>query len=96
MPLESSITRTILKHLKAIPNSWVLKVAGGPHQRRGVPDILFVCKGKLFVFEVKQPSKKLALAQVREFSRLLGAGITPCVVHDWEGVKTILQSEGCV
>lgn len=53
-PLETKITREILKYLRG-RGIWCFKVAGGPMQQRGVPDII-CCVGGVFVaLEVKRP-----------------------------------------
>lgn len=46
----AAIKRRILKEW---PGSWVLKVAGGPYQEPGVPDLLACVQGKFIGLEVK-------------------------------------------
>lgn len=35
------------------PNAWVAKIAGGPYQTAGIPDLLVVVNGRLIGLEVK-------------------------------------------
>lgn len=46
----AAIKRRILKEW---PGSWVLKVAGGPYQEPGVPDLLACVQGQFIGLEVK-------------------------------------------
>jgi hypothetical protein len=57
MPLESSITKSIVASAKS-RGWWTFKIAGGPMQTAGIPDLLAVKSGRAVFLEVKQPGKK--------------------------------------
>lgn len=57
MPLETSITKSIVKSAK-LDGWWTFKIAGGAFQRAGVPDLLCIKNGRAVFLEVKQPGKK--------------------------------------
>lgn len=57
MPLESSITRSIVTLAKSL-GWWTFKIAGGPMQTSGIPDLLCLKNGRAVFLEVKQPGKK--------------------------------------
>ena len=57
MPLESSITKSIVASAKS-RGWWTFKIAGGPMQTAGIPDLLCVKHGRAVFLEVKQPGKK--------------------------------------
>jgi hypothetical protein len=57
MPLETTITKSIVKSAKA-NGWWTFKIAGGAFQRAGVPDLLCIKGGRAVFLEVKQPGKK--------------------------------------
>lgn len=56
MPLESTITKSIVALAKSL-GWWTFKIAGGPMQTAGVPDLLCVKGGDAVFLEVKQPGK---------------------------------------
>ena len=57
MALESSITRSIVLLAKSL-GYWTFKIAGGPMQTSGIPDLLCVRSGKAVFLEVKRPGKR--------------------------------------
>lgn len=102
MPLESTITDTIMTNLKKIPNSFAFKVHGNAMQKKGIPDILFWVwtgmphledESKAFGFEVKRPGEEATPIQAKMIFRLNSAGCRSCVVYSWDDVKTILKAE---
>lgn len=75
MPLETSITKSIVKHAKS-DGWWTFKIAGGAFQRAGVPDLLCVKHGRAVFLEVKQPGKRpteLQKAVMKEIHDVGGA-----------------------
>ena len=56
-PLESAITKRILRALREDEGFWV-KIHGGPHQTTGLPDIVGCRRGTFYGLEVKRPSTK--------------------------------------
>lgn len=49
---EAQFTAIVKKYLNSI-DCWWFKVAGGPFQRAGIPDIIGVRRGTLFALELK-------------------------------------------
>lgn len=75
MPLESSITRSIVTLAKSL-GWWTFKIAGGPMQTSGIPDLLCVKDGRAVFLEVKQPGKKptpLQVHRIKEIREIGGA-----------------------
>jgi hypothetical protein len=75
MPLERTITDGILRLAKS-RGFWCLKVHGGPFQKSGIPDCLFIKDGRAVFIEVKQPGKKpspLQEVRIDEIRRIGGA-----------------------
>jgi hypothetical protein len=62
MPLETSITKSIVKMARE-NGWWTFKVAGGAFQRAGIPDLLCLKHGRAVFLEVKQPGKKASPLQ---------------------------------
>jgi len=75
MPLESSITKSIVALAKS-RGWWTFKIAGGPMQTSGIPDLLCVKSGKAVFLEVKQPGKnptELQKQRIHEIKSIGGA-----------------------
>lgn len=75
MPLERTITDGILRLAKN-RGHWCLKIHGGPFQKSGIPDCMFVKNGRVVFLEVKRPGEKpTKLQEVRmdEIRRIGGA-----------------------
>jgi hypothetical protein len=75
MPLESAITKSIVTLAKA-KGWWTFKIAGGPMQMAGVPDLLVIKHGRAVFFEVKRPGQKprpLQVQRIREIREVGGA-----------------------
>ena len=88
--LESSITKSIQRLAKS-RGWWAMKIAGGPFQRAGVPDLLLIKGGKADYLEVKQPGKKATPLQqqvMKEISEVGGA-VTAVVTSKAEA-ETVL------
>jgi len=49
--LTASITRAILRRF---PDAYVVKIAGGPYQSGGLPDMAVILRGRYYGFEVKK------------------------------------------
>ena len=104
MPPESTITAAILKKLRAIPESYTLKIHGSEHGRAGVPDILFWCARVdsasqddvclSFAFEVKGPRGRVSPIQAVQARRMTLAGVRCSVVRSVDEVRAILGSYG--
>ena len=75
MALESSITRSIVLLAKSL-GYWTFKIAGGPMQTSGIPDLLCVRSGKAVFLEVKRPGRRaspLQAARIHEIRTIGGA-----------------------
>lgn len=86
-------TRLVHQIVKAItdkyPDAWCLKVAGGPYQRSGVPDLLVCVNGRLVGLEAKcrRPGEsgghargRATVIQMAEIGRMCTAGAIVGVV----------------
>ena len=73
---EASSTATAIERLNKLPRTWAFKVAGSPHQRRGVPDIIACRDGRFVAIEMKSPTGTLSRSQEVEISRIRDAGGT--------------------
>lgn len=90
--LESVIQSEILKYLNAVPNSFCFKTISV--NKRGIPDISFLYKGRAIYFEVKQPGRKPHQLQEHQMSKILSAGGYAYVVTSLDEVKDIIKSIG--
>lgn len=90
-PLESKVTKAIMAYLKK-RGVWCFKVAGGPMQQRGVPDII-CCMGGVFVaLEVKRPDVgRLTDLQALTIERIRDAGGVAEVVTSVEEAAAVLN-----
>jgi hypothetical protein len=71
---------------------WTFKIAGGPMQTAGVPDLLCVKHGRAVFLEVKQPGKKpspLQAQRIKEIREIGGA--TAEVVTSKKEAEEILR-----
>lgn len=90
MPLESSITRSIVTLAKSL-GWWTFKIAGGPMQTSGIPDLLCLKNGRAVFLEVKQPGKKPTRLQEHRMLeiRKVGGAVAE-VVTSKEEAKEVL------
>lgn len=79
---EAAITRKILHTLRALPDTWAMKIHGSQYQDVGTPDILGCHQGRMFALEVKRPGKRPTVVQAATLSRWAEAGAVVAVVHD--------------
>lgn len=97
--LEKVILRDIVDLLRAVPESWVVKLRGSKAQKRGLPDLLFTCaalRGRMIWFEVKRPSGKLSGSQELVLDELGRAGAIRYVVDSPLSVLRVLDWEGAI
>jgi Holliday junction resolvase len=92
MAAEANLTRRVRAWLDA-KGCWSFKVAGGPMQRRGVPDILGCLAGRFFAIELKAPGGKVTPSQKVEIDRLREAGAAVCVARTVSEVETFFYEE---
>jgi hypothetical protein len=91
IPLETSITKRILKYLKTIPKCKAEKRHGGAFGNAGKPDITGCLDGLRFEFEVKRKGNVASDLQKKELAEWEYAGAVVAVVYTVEEVKTIIQ-----
>lgn len=79
---ESRLQKKIREALEAeFPDSWWVKIHGGPFQRSGIPDLLGCVDGLFFGFEVKRPGEEATALQANTIVKLNLAKATACVVR---------------
>lgn len=90
MPLESSITKSIVTRAKAL-GWWTFKIAGGPMQMAGVPDLLCVKGGKAVFLEVKRPGRRPTPLQVQRMKdiRSIGGAVAEVVTSRQEAERVL-------
>ena len=87
IPLERTVTTTILKYLNSLPRCYAIKTHGNRYSN-GQPDILGCIDGQAFALEVKRPMplpKDAPVEPRNAFWRALGA--TPlqvAMLEQWE------------
>jgi hypothetical protein len=92
VPLETSITKSIVKHAKS-SGWWTFKIAGGAFQRAGVPDLLCVKGGRAVFLEVKQPGKHPTELQKAVMSEIhnVGGAVAQVVTSKEEAAEVLSQ-----
>ena len=93
--MESTLKRQVLKYLATRPGR-ALKIAGGPMQRAGEPDILYVETGHAYFFELKTaPPGTLAgeptAIQRHCMDQWAAAGATVAVVRSIQDVRAVFR-----
>lgn len=93
MPLETSITKSIVKMARE-DGWWTFKIAGGAFQRAGIPDLLCIKSGLAVFLEVKQPGKRPTPLQqhVMQEIREQGGAVAECVTSRDEAKKILEKS----
>lgn len=71
---ESALTREVVKQLNLLPLCFATKVHGGPHQRKGLPDITGCFEGAFFGIEMKLPGNKPTPIQQAVLDKIEAAG----------------------
>ena len=90
-PLESKVTKAIMAYLKG-RGVWCFKVAGGPMQQRGVPDIICCVNGAFVALEVKRPGLgRLSDLQALTIERIRDAGGVAEVVTSVEEAAAVIE-----
>lgn len=95
MPSESTITLNILSYLRSV-GAYAIKHHGGPHSRRGTPDVLACLRGRMVVVEVKVPGKTPTEAQRIELVRWADAGALAMWATSTAQVREALEGAGLV
>jgi hypothetical protein len=73
MPLETSITKSIVRYAES-RGWWTFKIAGGAFQKAGVPDLLCVRHGLAVFLEVKQPRGRPTPLQLHRIAEIKETG----------------------
>lgn len=91
MALESTITKSIVTLARDL-GWWTFKIAGGPMQTSGIPDLLCVKGGRAVFLEVKQPGKKPTELQKQRMHEIRSiGGATAEVVTSKQEAERILN-----
>lgn len=73
------------------PDSWWVKVHGGPFQPAGIPDLMGVVDGRAVFVEVKRPGGRVSRIQQLTMMRLASAGAIVAVATS--AIEAITQVE---
>lgn len=100
LPKESVFQRDILKSIKAwidakkiSPTSFTWKHGAGVYNQNGLPDLMMVCDGQFFAFEVKRPYiGKATILQEATIEKINAAGGHAAVVSYPSEIKAMLVS----
>ena len=87
---ESVIVRSILNHLKSMPDCFAWKEHGGMYGTAGIPDIICCIGGRFFAFEVKNEKGTVTKLQEATIDKIKAAGGTAAVVRSVEDVKHVV------
>ena len=82
---EKNLTNRIMAWLKQ--RGFVMKVHGSAMQMAGMPDILFVRRGRVYFFEVKRPGKVATPLQAARIEELRLHGAHAYVVNNLDDVQ---------
>jgi hypothetical protein len=96
MQTEKQIEGRIRRAAEAA--GWVvLKIAGGPHQVPGIPDLLCLKDGRAVWLETKTPGQKATPKQAAMMAMLSSKARTPCeVVSSVEAAVEFLRPLGAM
>ena len=87
---ESVIVRSILNHLKSMPDCFAWKEHGGMYGTAGIPDIICCIGGRFFAFEVKNEKGTVTKLQEATIDKIKAAGGNAAVVRSVEDVKQVV------
>jgi hypothetical protein len=90
-PRESTIVTSILRYLKAVPDSFAWKEHGGMYGTSGLPDIICCIGGRFVAFEVKTPTGRLSKLQSVTLARINAAKGMAYMVTSVEEVRFLLE-----
>jgi hypothetical protein len=98
---ETGLVNQITKAVKTrFPDSWVMKVHGGPMQVAGIPDLIIIVHGVVVAAEVKHQKPRESEAHARgrataiqwaQIKKLRAAGATSGVVLSVEETMTLIE-----
>lgn len=90
---EGKITDAIIAYLRSRPKTWCVKIAAGPFQSAGLPDVIGCDFGRFFAFEVKQPGKTATPLQSAVLAAIRRAGGIAEVATSVEQARVALLYE---
>lgn len=90
---EADLSKAIVVKMKK-RGAWAVKIAGGPRQGAGLPDIMACYAGRFLGIEVKLPGKEktVTVLQQARLDAMLAAGGVVGLVTSWEQVARILDT----
>jgi Holliday junction resolvase len=91
-PLESNITKNILKYLRSLKDCFAWKVHGGMYGTAGIPDVVVCYRGRFLAFEVKRPGNKPTKLQAATIKKMRQAGGDVHVVTSVGEVKEVMRA----
>lgn len=102
LPKESAFQTEIIRAVRrwaAVrsipPASFLWKHSAGVYNNNGLPDLMLICDGLFFAFEVKRPYVgKITALQEKAVGRINAAGGHAAIVSYPSEVKTILTRSG--
>ena len=101
VPKENYFQGKIKDYLKKkYPDSFITKFSAGAYSQGGVPDILFIYKGRYIGFEVKRPYfgvvSKLQEQTLRQIRRAGGVAEVVTYISEVEKIMNIVEQEDIV
>jgi len=92
MTPETKLKNQCLRYLKSLGSEcWFFKVAGGPGQKAGVPDIVGCYRGKFFAVENKSEKGKPSPKQLREIDSIAAAGGSVQIVRTLGELESMME-----
>ena len=92
---ESQLTKKIVAALRDA-GVWAVKIHGGPHQSRGLPDVIACCDGQMIGLEVKLPAKRHTVTRLQAITlRDLSnhGAVTAVVTSEQEALDAVLCTD---
>jgi Holliday junction resolvase len=92
MTPETKLKNQCLRYLKSLGDDcWFFKVAGGPGQKAGVPDIVGCYRGKFFAVENKSATGKTSPKQDREIDLISRSGGRVQIVRSLGELESMME-----
>ena len=88
--IVADIVKVLAKLKKRGEPVWWVKIAGGPWQRAGLPDLCVVYRGQTLFVEVKKSPNVLTLLQIETIRAIRHAGVAAEVVWSVAEFRRVL------
>jgi hypothetical protein len=88
---HSTLVKKIVKALRALPETDVLPLHGGPYMPAGTPDLLVVSQGFAIFLEVKTGKAKTSIAQDRQIERWERIGAAVFIIRDVDAAVELVK-----